>query len=363
MNEKIRICYVSCYKDPNYTRSNSLISALRTIDKVDLVVIRNKRKGLLRYLETPIKLLLARIRFRPETFIVGFRANEIFWAFYPAMIGKKIVFDEFINLHDWLVHEHKKLKKDGVIIKAIDMYMKAIMKKSHFILTDSEAHRSLCSENYSVSLKKIVAIPIGADEKLYHPRKQKSSSGKGLKVLFYGSMLPLHGVDVVLDSLSVLAERGKINGIHYTFAGGRNSKQFTAKLDRVRAIGLGGHVTDIPWVDSEKLPDFIGNFDVCLGGPFGNTGQARRVVTGKTYQLLCIAKATIIGRTEATNLFEDKNNCIMVKQGSSSALADAIEWSADHKEELLEIGKRGRELYEKEYSSKVIGDLLQRLVH
>lgn len=114
-----KVCYVLCYRDPNYVRSQVLTEALRKIPGVELILIKNRHRGLLRYLEVPLRLIYTRLRYRPDTFIVGFRGHEVFWLLYPAMAGRKIIFDEFINLHDWLVDEHHKFPEESNITKNI----------------------------------------------------------------------------------------------------------------------------------------------------------------------------------------------------------------------------------------------------
>lgn len=361
MKKKIKVCYVLCYKDPNYTRSNSLINALKKIDNVELTVIKNKNKGFLRYFEVPPKLLATRLRVKPDVFVVGFRAHEIFWAFYPSMVGKKIVFDEFVDHHEWIVDEHQKFGSLGkVLVSILDVYMRVVMRLSDYVLTDTEAHAKLCAKNYKVSSEKVKDIPVGADEDLYYPRKV--SPDKGFNVLFYGSMLPLHGTDYILEALEILKKRRSLGDLRLTFVGGKGEKKFVNNLEEFKKrTNLSGHISYIPWVEYSELPKLISNYQLCLGGPFGNTNQARKVVTGKTYQLLAMGAPTVVGKIDKMTGFKDKNNCLVVKQGSGKALADALEWALKNKKQLRSMGDSGRKLYEKEFSSVAISKKLQTL--
>ncbi len=360
---KKRVCYVVCYKDPYYTRTNSLVNALASIRGVDLLVIRNRHKGPLRYLEVPARLLAARVRFKPDVFVVGFRAHEIFWALYPSMAGKKIIFDEFIDHHDWLLNEHQK--KVFVILKPLisllDSYMKIVMRLSHKVLTDTDAHARLAVRNYGVPTRKVVAIPVGADESVFDSKASTRPRGRRFEVLFYGSMLPLHGIEVILGAVRRLKDAHQLQDIHFTLVGGN------ARLEReVRRFGesegIGSNVKYLKWVDYQKLPALIQSSSVGLGGPFGVTGQASRVITGKTFQFLALGKPVIIGRTTASSAFQDKHNCLIVKRGSAPALAEAIIWAKDHQSELPAIGRRGRELYRQQFSQRVQSQKLALLI-
>ncbi len=361
MTKKIKVCYVLCYKDPNYTRTNSLINALKKIDNVELTVIKNKNKGVLRYFEVPPKLLLTRLRVKPDVFVVGFRAHEIFWAFYPSMIGKKIVFDEFIDHHEWILEEHHKFGMfGGVLVDILDAYMRVVMFLSKYVLTDTEAHAKLCVKNYKVPEGKVKDIPVGADEGLFYPRKKPLS--KKFNVLFYGSMLPLHGTDYILESLEILAKRDSLGDLQITFVGGKGEKSFVDKLESLKKrTKLSSRINYIPWVEYEKLPALINTQQLCLGGPFGNTEQAKKVITGKTYQLLAMAMPVVVGRINTMTGFKNKKNCLIVDQASGAALADTLEWAMKNKNQLSSIGSAGRKLYEKQFSSVVISKKLKAL--
>lgn len=360
MANKKRVCYVVCYKDPDYIRTLTLTDSLKQLPEVDLLVIKNKHRSVLRYLEVPFRLLWTRLRYSPDIFIVGFRGHDIFWALYPSMTGKKIVFDEFINLHDWLVNEHRKLKPSSWQIKLIDGYMKGVIERSEIVLEDSETAIKLSRETYGSPKVRFVYVPVGTDEKVFYPRPNKIG-GKKFEVFFYGNMLPLHGLEVILESIVLLKERARLSGFHFTIAGGRGNSVMINKIeDFIKLNGLSNFVTYKQWIEYTKLPDYIASANVCLGGPFGNTGQARRVVTGKTYQFLAMGKPTIIGDNKVDNRLKDKKNCLMVVLGSAQQLAEKIEWALSNRSSLTKIGQAGRQLYEKHYSVDAISKILEK---
>jgi glycosyltransferase involved in cell wall biosynthesis len=162
-------------------------------------------------------------------------------------------------------------------------------------------------------------------------------------VLYYGSMLPLHGLHVVLEAARALAGDARIS---FTFVGG--GADDARRIDDARAAGA--HVTHRLWVPYAELPALFGEHDLMLGGPFGDTTQARFVITGKTYQFLACALPTVVGENLESGVFADRSDALVVRLGDSGGLAAAIEWAADHADELGSIGRRGRELYERLFS-------------
>lgn len=352
------LCYVLCYKQPNYTRTRSLLRGLEEAG-IEVIPVINRRRGLLRYLEIPLRLAKVSLKERPSAYVVGFRGHEVFWLLYPWMRGRPIIFDEFINLHDWLVNEHQKFPEKHWMIRLVDTYMRWVMRKSALVLTDTEAHRRLCAEVYGVPLAKIAAVPVGADEAVFYPRQQVNKS-RAFEVFFYGNMLPLHGIGTILEAIGLVRDTKK--DIHFTLVGGAGDERMIQTIqDFIDTNNLQTAVTHLPWVELPKLPDLIARADVCLGGPFGGTGQARRVVTGKTYQFIAMGKPTIIGRTDQAGAFVDRKNCLIVPQKDAAALKDAIIWASRHPKQLPGIGRNAEVLYRGQFSPQALGRLLGTL--
>ena len=113
------------------------------------------------------------------------------------------------------------------------------------------------------------------------------------------------------------------------------------------------------WVNYRQLPIIISESDLCLGGPFGNTGQAHRVITGKTFQFLAMGKPMVVGKIKHDYGFRDKENCLLVSQGNEKELADAILWCFENQKKLGEIGRNGLALYRTKFSIDHIKEALQ----
>lgn len=355
---KLKVCYVVCYKHPDYIRTQVLVAALEEIQSIDLVVVKNKHRGIWRYIEVPAKLLIARLKYRPSVFIVGFRGYEVFGLLYPAMVGKTKIFDEFINLHDWLVNEHKKFKPNSIAIKMADAYMRWVMGRCKLVLTDTDEHAQLSRKIYSLPASKMKAVPVGADEALFYPRKTKSAEGR-FEVFFFGNMLPLHGIDIIISAIDELLRSPNAANYHFTLAGGRGSPEMLAKIDSfIKTSPHPENITHFPWIDYAELPKYIARADLCLGGPFGDTGQASRVISGKTFQFIAMAKPTVIGRNPSHQLFKDKKNCLVVRRGNTTELAEAMAWAFSNRSRLQAIGDAGRQLYLNHYSTKHIAQEL-----
>ena len=152
-------------------------------------------------------------------------------------------------------------------------------------------------------------------------------------------------MDVLLQACKLVEGRP----IEFRIIGGKGKA--LARIRKCLSELEPGNVVHDTWVDFDELQsELIPNADLCLGGPFGGTPQARRVITGKAFQFLAQSKATVIGQVDEPVAFVDRRNCLLVEQGSPESLAAAFEWALANRNELEKIGSNGRRLFDKQFS-------------
>jgi glycosyltransferase involved in cell wall biosynthesis len=351
-----RIAIITCYKDPDYIRARALRQAVRELAGYELVVVKNTRKGLLRYIEVPLRLIWVRLRLRPDVYILTFRGYEMLLFARLITAGKPLVYDEFINLVEWVVYEHKKVSPRSLAAWVIYHFYRALLFLPARIMTDTASHADYSAKLMKISRKKFAPIAVGTDEVTFRMSgsKNKATNDKFV-VFYYGSMLPLHGVPVVLDAMKELAG---VPSIKLVLIGGKEA----VARDVATAQKAGANIEYLSWVDFNELPKYIDAADVCLGGPFGGTLQAEFVITGKTYQFLSMGKPTVVGENNETSIFSNKKDSIVVEQGSPKKLADAIRWAYEHRDELPKIGEKGEKLYRTKLSNEVVAHQLKGLL-
>lgn len=356
----IKVVYVLAYRSPNYIRSLNIIDALSQIPNIRLFQARNSRKNFLRYLQTLSKLAWIRFTQNPDIYILGFRGHEIFWLVRLLCFGKILIFDSLMSPYSALKHE-KKLGLIGVLIsKLVFILERSILKRSNLVLTDTENHVDFLNQTFSIEKKKILALPMAAVENIL-PNSTPSdlptawnALPNALHVLFYGSFLPLHGVEVITQAITSLDQQQ----FAFHFVGGTGDRLQNFE-DSIKSAKL-SNVSHERWVAFEKLlREYIVNADLCLGGPFGNTPQSARVVTGKTVQCLAQGKATVVGRIETRFPFRDQENCLLVDQGDPEALRKTLQWAVDNRNRLDAIGKQGQQLYLDYFSIIRVREILQ----
>lgn len=350
----IKVCHVVSYRAPAYIRTRNLQAALRRIDGCEVFDATNTRPGFSRYLETVWKTLRIRMRHNPDVYVLGFRGHEIFWIIRLIALGKPLIFDAFMSPSDALLSEGKAGvfgRIAGILVYPLEWLC---LHLSARCLTDTVLHRQFIARRFSVAEHKMDVVYVGAVSAEAHPEKPGKTAHKPLSVLFYGTFLPLHGMDVLLRACKRL--EGK--PIEFRIIGGTGKA--LAGFQSLLAELQPGNVVHDTWVDFEELQSrVIPSADLCLGGPFGGTPQALRVITGKAFQFLAQSKPTVIGKVDEPIAFVDRKNCLLVKQADPASLAEAFEWALEHRDELPAIGANGRKLFEQQFSLDALAAQLE----
>jgi hypothetical protein len=346
---QLRVCYVLSYRDPKFQRTQSLINALSGIDHTTLFQATNTYPGFNRYYQTFKKVWRIHHQFSPDVYVLGFRGHEIYWPLRWIVGEKPIIFDSLVSPCATLVEE----RKHGYIGRLFGLVFlqleKSILRNANFVLTDTQLHSNYFHDKFEIEEGRLLSVPVGAIESFTDTTKQVREHNNDMSVLFYGSFLPLHGISVIVKAAAQL----KGYPIRFDFIGG-NKKQVSALRKLCSNHGV-DHYTHRHWVPLDALINtVIPNSDLCLCGPFGNTPQANRVVTSKTYQCLALGKPAIIGTIDEDYGLRDKENCLLVRQGCPSALAESILWCWENRKQLDFIGHLGRVLYEQSLSIDVI---------
>jgi glycosyltransferase involved in cell wall biosynthesis len=352
----MKIAIISCYRQRNYVRARTLRTAFAAADQVEVVNISNNSVSFWRFIEVPLKIMRSRLRDKPDMYVITFRGYEMLLFMILTLTRKPIIFDELINFTEWMV-EHKRLREGTWRYRLFRHWYASLARRCRLILADTEAHARYSAKLNRLDISRYRTIPVGTDETVFHPPAKSIAKTKPFTVFYYGHMLPLHGLEYVLEAAVLLKDTPEIS---FHIVGGKRGKK-TAQACQA-AITAGARLIYEPWIPFEELPAVAAAAGLALGGPFGDTLQSQFVVTGKTYQFLALGAPVLIGRNQVNADFQDKVNCLVVAQADAQALATTISWAQQHPKELERIGHNGYELYQKHFSKTVINELVQQLV-
>ena len=312
--EDKRVLYITT-KNLDYIRVTQEIEFLKQRAK-SLTVIGSPSKSYPKRLMHVFANLMKQSMKDIDVSFVGF-APQLVMPFFKGKLKTKPCFiDFFISVYDTMILDRKKFKDGSVIAKLCHKLDEATLRQADFVVCDTKAHGQFFAEEFNQPMDKFFVYYLHADETIYHLMDAAKPEGHtaNKKVLYFGSILNLQGVDVILDALKEFTDDDRIS---FEIIGPISDKMHKP---------LQPNVTYIDWLSQQDLAKHIASADLCLAGHFsGDIMKAKRTIPGKAYIYEAMSKPMILGDGMANHeLFEKDDKHIFVEMGNPKALAAAI---------------------------------------
>ncbi len=318
-----------------YSRNATILRALEQIDTVDKFGSAS-RSFLTRLSQVSLKLLTARKQ-SWSTCVIGFFGQPLV---FPARLRWKgpLILDAFLSTYDTLCFDRQLFKPRslrGRLAFYLDLYS---CRQSDIVILDTRAQAKYFKDTFGIPESKLRVLHVGCDNDLFRPLSAPPADVP--TVLFYGSFAPLQGIDVIIRAAQLMSREK----VRFQIVGkGQESKRIYELARELKTP----NIEFLDPVPLEQLPEFIARSTVCLGGHFGHSDKARRVIAGKTFQCLACAKPTIVGDNPANReLFTHGENVWMCEMNDPTALASAIRHLLSSPQLCKQIGENGRTVIE-----------------
>jgi glycosyltransferase involved in cell wall biosynthesis len=343
-----RVCYLGAY-DPAYPRNLIL---RRGLERQGVWVVECAAP---RALNTAGRMRALRRAFEPvkgdcDVILLaefGQALAPLAW-WLARRYRKQLVVDAFTPTYDSAVYDRGVTRSRSPAAWRYWLVDWLALRLAGRVLADTGAHRDYYAGAFGVRPDKIAVIPVGASDEWFKAAHLPHDYPEVL-VQFYGSYIPLHGVEVILHAAHLLTAQAEVRfeliGRGQTYAAMR---ALAADLDLQ-------NITFSDPVPPEALPGQVARADLCLG-IFGTTPKAARVIPNKVYQTLALGKPLISADTPALReAFEPGKHLLAVPPGDPEALAEAILSLAVDPEKGRRLGEAGRARMEAEFSEAVLG--------
>lgn len=319
-------------KNLDYIRNSQELTLLN--NQGEVTVIGSSAKGYFRRLLSVYSTLFVTYLSSFDVVFIGFAPQLILCM---PILGNKLrhwrkkatvekdrllIIDFFISMYDTLVWDRKRFKDQSLIAKSLHSLDKKTFRSVDFIICDTNSHGKYFSEEFDVDSAIIKTLYLEADTKIYHPMEKSSNfSYKPFTVLYFGSILPLQGVDVVLEAARLCCNSQnhlKPLDIHFEIIG---------PIPESYPKPISENIIYHDWLSQEALATEISNADLCLAGHFnGNIQKAKRTIPGKAYIYYAMQKPMILGDNEANHeLFSESiPGIFFVPMSDANALANKI---------------------------------------
>lgn len=267
-----------------------------------------------------------------------------------------VVFDALVSLYDTFVSDRKIVERHSAGSLRYALTDRVSCGCATTVVLDTNEHLRYFHETFGIPLSKMRRVPVGTDDEVFHPIAGPPAE-PGFDVCFVGTFIPLHGIEHIVRAAKLLEDE---SGIRFTIIG--RGQTFPEMAALARDLGVRNVDFEDP-VPFEALPQALSRADVCLG-IFGDTDKARRVVPGKAFNALAMAKPLLTGSSPAMEElgFRDRVNARLIEMGSPAALAEAILELREDETLRRSLAANGLALFRERFTPRAIGATLKAVL-
>lgn len=267
-----------------------------------------------------------------------------------------LVFDPLISGYDKQVFERLKFAPDSIRAERLRSRESRLFCAADVLLADTGEHADFYQRVLHVPLDRLAVVPVGAEEGLFCPAPGPEQPNSPVRVLFYGSFLPLHGMTVIARAIREYAGPP----VQWQIIGdGPLRSEFEAIVKDSPRVQME------TWVDYRRLPERIRQADIVLG-IFGPTQKAARVIPNKAFQTLACGRPLITRSSPAypRELQETLSSGIFwVPPDDATALAKTIAALAADPSARANASQAARRTFESFFSERQIAESLRVAIH
>jgi len=268
---------------------------------------------------------------------------------------KPLVWDVYMSLY-LIALERKINHKSPITLRIIKFFEKIDFQLPDVVLVDTESYKNWYKKNYKLNDERIRYLPSGADDRVFKPQIPKSNQKGFYACIYYGSFIPNHGVEVIIQSANLI--KNEPNIIFELVGKGPE----LAHLKRLTKDLYLTNVRFINWLSVGELVDRIAIADICLG-VFGNTPQSIMTIQNKIFEGLAMGKPIITGYSPVVQSeFQHATHLYLCERENPRSLAEAIIKLWRNPAISKRMSQEGYKEYSERFSFEKLGNNLAKIL-
>jgi len=239
------------------------------------------------------------------------------------LFRKKLISENHVSLYDTILEE-RDVYKGGIQKENLEMRRdKLALTKPDYIINTSNHEPAYWAKKLGIELdnSKVFVAPIFSGSTL--TLKRNFMEDGVLKICWWGTFIPLHGLDNILQAVKILKARNVQFRCNFF---GIDNPSFKAYAKKIQLDELDSHVSlrkDLTFFDGSLPQYIIKNCDLALG-IFGNTSKASNCFPTKLVESLSMGIPTLTMSSPALTEFLDLNTDLWTCEPSPVSIAEMI---------------------------------------
>jgi glycosyltransferase involved in cell wall biosynthesis len=282
-------------------------------------------------------------------------------SFVPKLLGAKVVLD----LHDpmpELMMTIFNVSEDNRSVQLMKRLEKWSIARVDLAVTVNLACKRIFSSRSCCADK--VAVVMNAPDGRIFPFREPAATAPATRVdtrpfviMYHGSLVERNGLDVAIDALARVRESVPAAELHIF---GRSTPFLDRMLESARNKGLQNFVH---YLGSRHLEQLVTEIDKCDLGVIPNHRNAFTDINTPTrvFEYLALGKPVIAPSTLGITDYFNKDSLLFFEPGDAAGLAQQIVYAYFHPCEVLEIARKGQEVYREHTWDRERQTLLDRV--
>ncbi len=256
--------------------------------------------------------------------------------------------------------------RDSWLTRTLRRWLFSIYREADRIIVLGDDMASILIDG-GISPERITVLPNWADTSKIYPIREANAFrirerlGGAFVVMYSGNMGLCQSLDDILQAAARLRDR---HDVLFLLVGDGASRP---RLERFARDSQLENVRFLPYQPHSELALSLSAADLHLVPLDARVTGC--VVPSKLYGILAAGVPAMVvaeNHCEASRVVEKSNVGKVVSPGNPEFLAEMIRWCADHRQELAEMGLRGRRLAESDYdrrtATKRFGRILREII-
>lgn len=286
----------------------------------------------------------------------------VFSALAPKLLGAKVILDQHDPMPELMktIFGLSETSFGVLIIKALE---RISLGFADAVITVNLACKRIFSGR-GCDPDKITIVMNAPDEKIFplNPADESKSvkSGRKLIFMYHGSLVERNGLDLAVRAIGRLNEQERSQTELRVY--GKHSPFLQRVMAEAEGLGVAASISYRGHRRVEDLPTEIRECDI---GVIPNQKNAFTDINTPTriFEYLAMGKPVIAPRATGITDYFENGSLLFFELGSEEDLAHMIIYACSHPAEILEVARRGQEVYRKHCWQEERAKLLELVEH